>query len=111
MEDILTKIVLGLITVLGFSIMGWLFKRWLDAMENSLSLKVVFLTQKQTEINGSVKDVIEKHHDCREELPGRFVGKVAFIDRTEKVDEGFKRIYDKIDSVKDILIQKKGKKQ
>ena len=72
MEDLITKILLTLITILCFGIVAWLFKRWLIAENKASSLKIDTIIKKQDEINGSVKDVIAKHHACREELPEKY---------------------------------------
>ena len=75
MEDLLAKIALTAITIFCFGIVAWLFKRWLDAENKASNLKIDTIIKKQDEINGSVKDVIDRHHACREELPEKYATK------------------------------------
>jgi hypothetical protein len=73
--DILTKLILALITVFGFSVMLFLLKKWLGTYEENIKLEIRQVKEKQEKMNGSVKDVIDRHHACREELPEKYATK------------------------------------
>lgn len=68
-------------------------------MEENIKIKVEQVKRKQTEMNGAVKNVIEKHNQCRDELPRRFITTVAFSERKDEVNKSVDKIMDKLEPI------------
>ena len=43
--------------------------------DNQIILRCYTGFKKQNEMNGSVKDIVKRHHACREELPEKYATK------------------------------------
>lgn len=101
--DILTKIVLGLIISIGFAVTLLLFKWWLGATKDELVQEIKALTKKQSEMNGTVKEVIQKEQSCRENLPREYVSIKDFLARKSETADMFERIFIGIGEIKSVL--------
>lgn len=77
-------------------VVGVLLKRGISASEEVLKTEIKAVKNEQLRMNGSVKDIIDKHERCREELPVRFISKTSFKERKEDVDDNFKEIFNKL---------------
>jgi uncharacterized coiled-coil DUF342 family protein len=91
-ETVGSQLVVAIVLI----VVGALLKRGISASEEVLKTEIKAVKKEQMRMNGSVKDIIEKHENCREELPDRFVGIDDFKERKQEVNHNVEQLFERL---------------